>query len=90
MSQAATTRVSVSAGDYNPLSPEVRANPYPYYAALRRDSPVHQVFPGVPLYTVTRYEDVQKMVHTPEIFSSTALQILSQGGGVALTPNSGR
>ena len=89
MSQAATTRAAVSAGDYNPLSPEVRANPYPYYAALRRDSPVHQAFPGVPLYTVTRYEDVQKLVHTPEIFSSTALQILSQGGGVALTPNSG-
>ena len=26
---------------YNPLLPEVRENPYPYYAELRRDHPVY-------------------------------------------------
>ena len=80
---------TVSAADYNPLLSNVRANPYPYYAALRRDAPVHPMLPNAPLFAVSRYDDVAFAVHHPEIFSSTALQILAQGGGVSLGPNSG-
>jgi len=79
----------VSAADYSPLRPEVRADPYPYYAAMRRESPVHQMLPGTPLYALSRYDDVVFALHHPELFSSTALQILAQGGGVSLGPNSG-
>ena len=32
----------ITAADYNFLDPKVRANPYPYYEALRRESPIHQ------------------------------------------------
>jgi cytochrome P450 len=80
---------AIAASDYNPLLPQVRANPYPYYAALRRESPVHQILPGAPFYAVSRYDDVCAVLHRPEVFSSTALQILAQGGGISFSPNSG-
>ena len=78
----------VRASDYNPLAPEVRADPYPYYAALRRESPVHQSIPGLPFFAVSRYADVMHVLHHPELFSSTALQILGQSG-TGFGPNGG-
>jgi len=84
-----SSEARVSASDFNPLLPEVRRNPYPYYAAMRRDSPVHQILPGAPFYAVTRYEDVCTVLHRPDVFSSTALQVLAQGGGISFNPNSG-
>ncbi len=78
-----------SAADFNLISPDVRADPYPYYAAMRRDSPIHQVIPGAPLYAITRYADVIHILHNPEVFSSSALQATLQGGGANLGPNSG-
>ncbi len=83
----ATARASISAQDYNPMSPEVRANPYPYYAALRREEPVRQIVPGMPFFAVSRCADVEFALHHPELFSSTAFRILTQEGG--LGPNSG-
>jgi cytochrome P450 len=68
----------VRASDYNPLRPEVRADPYPYYAALRRESPVHQIVPGLPFYTVTRFADVLFALQHPEVFSSTAISGLAR------------
>ncbi len=73
--------------EYNPLLPQVRADPYPYYAALRRGSPVHKA-QNLPFYTVTRFRDVLHVVHHPETFSSTALQMLLQGAQ-PVGPNSG-
>jgi cytochrome P450 len=78
-----------SASDFNLLSPEFRANPYPYYAAMRRDSPIHPLAPGAPLYAITRYADVIHILHHPELFSSSALQAALQGGGIGIGPNSG-
>lgn len=42
--------------EYNPFSPEVQDNPYPYYAYLRQHAPVYQV-PGVGFWVITRYDD---------------------------------
>jgi cytochrome P450 len=84
-----TTKKLITPADYNPLLPEVRNDPFPYYRALRDESPVHQVMPGLPFYALSRYDDVQFALHHPELFSSTALQILAQGGGISLSPNSG-
>jgi cytochrome P450 len=64
----------IRASDYNPLRPEVRADPYPYYAALQRESPVHQIVPGMPFYSVTRHADVLHALQHPELFSSTGIQ----------------
>ncbi len=90
MSNAAVTLdPKIRPEHYSPLDPAVRANPYPYYAALRREAPVHPLRPGLPIHAVSRWEDVNEVLHSPERFSSTALQAIAQGGGVGLGPNSG-
>jgi len=78
----------VTAADYNFLDPKVRANPYPYYEALRRESPVHPMMEGTPLFAVSRFKDVEYVLHHPAKFSSTAFQALFSGG-LNLSPNSG-
>lgn len=58
--------------DYNPFLPEVKANPYPYYAHLRRHAPVYQV-EAAGLWAVSRYDDVLYVLRNPQLFSSTVL-----------------
>ncbi|MCP4907156.1 MAG: cytochrome P450 [bacterium] len=55
---------------YDPFSPEVLANPFPAYAALREHVPVHHhsAFEP-PFYTLSRSEDVREALSNPEIFS---------------------
>ena len=60
---------------FNLLLPEVRANPYPMYAEMRRTSPVCQVEPGG-LWVAARYKDVAFILKNPEIFSSAGFQAL--------------
>jgi cytochrome P450 len=55
--------------DYNPLAPEVQANPFPYYAALRRDHPVAWL-DCFQCWTVSRYDDVDFALRNPQLFSS--------------------
>ncbi|CAM3985061.1 cytochrome P450 [Corallococcus sp. ZKHCc1 1396] len=54
---------------FNLLSPEVRANPYPTYARMRRDAPVCQVDPGG-MWAVSRHDDVLRVLKDPQRFSS--------------------
>lgn len=56
------------------MSPEIRANPYPFYAELRRNAPVAQVDPGG-LWAVSRYEDILSVFKSPKIFSSQGLRM---------------
>jgi cytochrome P450 len=65
-------RRSTQIMEYNPVLPEVRQDPYPYYAWLREEQPVYQV-PGMGAYAVSRYEDVNYVLNRPEIFSSTGV-----------------
>ena len=62
----------MSALEYNPLDPRVRNDPYPYYAALRRDAPVYRV-PGLGLWAVSRHEDVLTILRRPDLFSQAAM-----------------
>lgn len=55
--------------DYNPLSPEVLENPYPYYAYLRKQAPVYWVEP-LQGWALSRYADVDFALRNPQIFSS--------------------
>jgi len=55
--------------DYNPLSPEVQANPYPYYTELRRHNPVAWLA-LLQCWAVSRYKDVDFALRNPQIFSS--------------------
>ncbi len=60
---------------YTPFSLEVRADPYPCYAALRADAPVSFV-PDVGAWAVARYEDVLFILTHPELFSSDAMRTM--------------
>jgi cytochrome P450 len=60
---------------YTPFSEEVRTNPYPFYADLRRHAPVYLV-EGVGAWAVARYEDVRFVLSHPELFSSDAMQTM--------------
>ena len=77
--------------DFNPLSPENVADPYPFYRAMRHHAPVYQV-PGAGFFIVSRYADILHVLSHPEIFSSRqppgvfdtrppddVMEILSQG-----------
>jgi cytochrome P450 len=46
--------------------------PFPHYAALRREDPVHRV-PGRDEYVVTRHDDISWVLRHPEIFSNVYL-----------------
>ena len=58
--------------NYNPLLPEVRENPYPYYAYLREHAPVYWV-ESIQCWAVSRYADVDYVIRNPQIFSSAGV-----------------
>jgi cytochrome P450 len=57
--------------NYDPLSPAVRDNPYPYYAALRDMAPVAWI-ESMQAYAVSRYADVDFILRNPRLFSSAS------------------
>ncbi len=50
---------------YNPLDPEVHADPYPHYRQLREEDPVHRSPLG--FWVVSRYSDVASLVRDPRL-----------------------
>jgi cytochrome P450 len=65
--------------EYDPLHPPNWQNPYPTYARLRDEAPVHfSVQTGT--YCISRYSDVAAVLRDPETFSSAAaFEILLKG-----------
>ncbi len=47
---------------FNPFDPAFRANPHPFYDALREHDPVHMAFGG--LVVLTRYSDVATVLRS--------------------------
>jgi cytochrome P450 len=50
------------------MAPEFRADPYPFYAEMRRSEPVVEVDPGG-MWAVSRHEDVERILKSPELFA---------------------
>jgi pimeloyl-[acyl-carrier protein] synthase len=50
---------------YNPLDPEVHADPYPHYRMLREEDPVHRSPLG--FWVVSRYADVSALLRDPRL-----------------------
>ena len=48
---------------FNPLDPSFRADPYPTYARLRAEDPVHQATFGV--WVISRYADCVAVLKDP-------------------------
>lgn len=57
----------------NLLDPEFQRDPYPTYAAMRRDSPVCRVEPGG-MWAVARHSDVGFVLKTHALFSSAGFR----------------
>lgn len=55
--------------DFDFFDPAVAEDPYAFYAALRREAPVHRV-PGLGFFVVSRYDDVVEALRQPERFSN--------------------
>lgn len=70
---------------YEPFSEWVREDPFPYYAALRADAPVYWA-DGDQAWCVSRYEDVQLILRTPELFSSDAMRTMLMGARPGVNP----
>ena len=51
------------------LNEEILANPYPFYRALREESPIYRE-PDYGVYLLSRYEDILEVNAQPEVFSS--------------------
>lgn len=64
--------------DYNPLSPESRANPYPGYALLRKEAPVHEM-EAFGVFAVSRHRDVLHILKSPDVYSSQGMRAMMQG-----------
>jgi cytochrome P450 len=66
---------NTTALQYDPLAPAVQVDPYPFYAALRSEAPVHYLETWQ-AYAVSRHEDVRRVMHDNVTFSSQAMATL--------------
>ena len=69
----------------NILSPAFRADPYPYYAELRRRGPVCPIEPGG-MWAVSRHEEVLFVLKHPERFSSQGFKAAWEPPWVGVNP----
>jgi len=53
---------------FDPLHPDVLADPFPTYARLRREAPVHR-HDGLDAWVVTTYEDCATILAEPDLYS---------------------
>ena len=65
--------------DYNPILPEVKENPYPFYEELRKNHPVYPLAERGAV-AVSRYDDVVFVLKNHELFSSAAMGSLTGSG----------
>ena len=57
--------------EYNPFAPDTMADPFPAYAELREQCPMHRFDDYAhPLYTTTRYDDVVELLTDVDTWSS--------------------
>jgi cytochrome P450 len=64
---------------FNPLAPGFSEDPYPAYARLRAQAPVHRSAMG--FWAVACYDDVVHVLKTPQTFSSRAMGITTVSRG---------
>jgi cytochrome P450/ferredoxin len=55
--------------DFDPIAADYLADPYPFLAGLRAEQQVFYA-PGLDVYVVTRYADIDRILMDPETFSS--------------------
>ena len=73
--------------DFNPMDPEFVADPYPTYARLRADDPVHHSPLG--FWVLTRYEDVAAALRDPRFAKEPIAAFVAARLGAAVQPGLG-
>jgi cytochrome P450 len=69
-----TTRDGAEQLDLASWEPEYTGDPYPFYARLRDQAPVTRVvLEGLPLWLVTRYDDIREGLSDPRLSNDTTL-----------------
>ncbi|MCX5738576.1 MAG: cytochrome P450 [Proteobacteria bacterium] len=63
---------------YEPFSAEVRDDPFPHYARLREQAPLHWA-EQAQAWCVSRFDDVRAVLRDPERFSSDAMRTFLMG-----------
>ena len=63
---------------YEPFSAEVRDDPFPHYARLREEAPLHWA-EQAQAWCVARFDDVRAVLRDPERFSSDAMRTFLMG-----------
>ena len=61
--------MTVDINTFNPFDPETLQCPYPHYAAMRSEDPVHFI-PGIGVYMVAKHDLVMQVLRDPNTFSS--------------------
>lgn len=64
-----TTGATADLRSFNPFDPATLQCPFPHYAAMRAEAPVHEVT-GVGIYMVTRHDLVLEVVRDPATYSN--------------------
>ena len=77
----------MSALVFDPMDPEFVANPYPVYARLRAEDPVHQSPRG--FWVLTRYEDVATVLRDSILAKEPLAAFVAARFGVAVPPGVG-
>ena len=62
---------------FNPFLPSYQANPYPAYAALRAEDPVH-FSAAIQAWVLTAYEDCERVLRDEDTFSSSSFTASGQ------------
>jgi cytochrome P450 len=68
--------------EFDPFDPETIENPFPFFAALRREAPVYDL-PNGSHALVSRYADCQRVALDPETYSSNLVGVLLADTGAA-------
>lgn len=66
--------------DFDLFHPDTIENPYPFFAALRREAPLYEL-PNGAYYLISRFEDVQNAVMDTDTYSSNLVAVLTQNTG---------
>ena len=61
--------MTVDISTFNPFDPSTQQCPFPHYAQMREEAPVHPV-PGLGVHLVTKHDLVMQVLRDPQTYSS--------------------
>jgi cytochrome P450 len=69
---------AIQLSDYRPAERACQQNPFPYYALMRKEAPVH-LHEASGIYFISRYSTINKVLTEPNLFSSRGSNQRTEG-----------